>query len=257
MKKSGNAKIYIEMLLLKFINDYIFNKINENIIVEKNISTSNSLNITLIYYIFSDSKKSTVFNNELITRTEVNKSHLNPDISMNSTGNAEVEKIEVEKKVNPIKNIVEIMKIRANNTLVKADKNLLKDELVLFNQLNDYIYDSEHGYSVTLLIDSKIRAVSSESIILSFDFDSSVESSYLVFEDLCNTYNKITNSNKKIAIISSNDWDKLKDDYITKFKNKESLDYLKEPDPVFEELNNDDIIVSSAVELFGDIVEID
>ena len=257
MKKSGNAKIYIEMLLLKFINDYIFNKINENIVVEKNISTSNSLNITQINNNISDSKKSTVINNELITRTEVNESPLNLDISMNSTGNAEVEKIEVEKKVIPIKNIVEIMKIRANNTLVKADKNLLKDELVLFNQLNDYIYDSEHGYSVTLLIDSKIRAVSSESIILSFDFDSSVESSYLVFEDLCNTYNKITNSNKKIAIISSNDWDKLKDDYITKFKNKESLDYLKEPDPVFEELNNDDIIVSSAVELFGDIVEID
>ena len=42
-------------------------------------------------------------------------------------------------------------------------------------------------------------------------------------------------------------------------KNKENLEYLKEPDPIFEELNNDDIIVSSAaIELFGsDIVEID
>ena len=70
---------------------------------------------------------------------------------------------------------------------------------------------------------------------------------------------KITNSNKKISIISSSDWDKLKDDYIKKFKNKENLEYLKEPDPIFEESNNDDIIVSSAaIELFGsDIVEID
>jgi hypothetical protein len=108
------------------------------------------------------------------------------------------------------------------------------------------------------LIDSKIRAVSSDSIILSFDFDSNVENSYFVFEDLNNTYNKITNSNKKLAIISTADWDKLKNDYIVKFKNKETLDYIKEPDPVFEELDNNDIIVSSAVELFGsDIVEID
>ena len=245
------------MLLLNFINDYIFNKIIQKIVLEKFIYTPNSVIIPQNNINTSDNNKNSDINNKLITRTEVKESPLNLDISMDSTGNSDKEKIEVEKKVIPIKNLVDIMKIRANNTLVKADKNLLKDELNLFNQLNDYIYDSEYGYSVTLLIDSKIRAVSSESIILSFDFDSSVESSYLVFEDLCNTYNKITKSNKKIAIISSNDWDKLKDDYITKFKNKESLDYLKEPDPIFEELNNDDIIVSSAVELFGDIVEID
>ena len=120
------------------------------------------------------------------------------------------------------------------------------------------IYDVDYGYSVTSLIDSKIRAVSSESIILTFDFDSSVENAYFVFEDLNNTYNEITKSNKKLSIISSADWENLKKDYIIKFKNKESLNYIKEPDPVFEVIDKDDIIVSSAVELFGsDIVEID
>ena len=159
--------------------------------------------------------------------------------------------------VKPIKNIDVIMNIRANNTLAKADKNLLIEETKLFSNLNDFIYDSDFGYVVTQLIDSKIRAVSSESIILTFDFDSNVENSYFIYDEINDVYNKITKSNKKIAIISSSSWDKLKEDYIKKFKNKESLEYIKEPEPIFEELNNDDIIVSSAIELFGDIVEID
>ena len=132
-------------------------------------------------------------------------------------------------------------------------------ETSIFGKLNEYLFDSDLGFIVTQLIDSKIRAVSSESIILTFDFDSNVENSYFIIEDINNTYNKITNSNKTISIITSSDWDKLKDDYIKKFKNKETLEYLKEPDPIFEESDNNDIIVSSAaIELFGsDIVEID
>ena len=266
MKKSGNAKIYIEMLLLKFINDYVFMKKEQNIVVNKNniindkvenpvksvkneaISTNNSI-----------SEKKDDINNSL--KSGIND--IKPVLSVDITTNEEVITVSNEKpleiKVKPIKNIEEIMKIRANNTLVNADKNLLKEETNLFGMLNDYLFDNDLGFVVTQLIDSKIRAVSSESIILTFDFDSNVENSYFIFDDINDIYNKITNSNKKISIISSSDWDKLKDDYIKKFKNKENLEYLKEPDPIFEESNNDDIIVSSAaIELFGsDIVEID
>ena len=266
MKKSGNAKIYIEMLLLKFINDYVFMKKEQNIVVNKNniindkvenpvksvkneaISTNNSI-----------SEKKDDINNSL--KSGIND--IKPVLSVDITTNEEVITVSKEKpleiKVKPIKNIEEIMKIRANNTLVNADKNLLKEETNLFGMLNDYLFDNDLGFVVTQLIDSKIRAVSSESIILTFDFDSNVENSYFIFDDINDIYNKITNSNKKISIISSSDWDKLKDDYIKKFKNKENLEYLKEPDPIFEESNNDDIIVSSAaIELFGsDIVEID
>ena len=266
MKKSGNAKIYIEMLLLKFINDYVFMKKEQNIVVEKKIIANNTV---------EDSVKN-VKNEAISTKNNVSenkddinnslKSRINniePDLNVDITTNQEVTNVSKEKpleiKVKPIKNIEEIMKIRANNTLVKADKNLLKEETVLFGKLNEYLFDSDLGFIVTQLIDSKIRAVSSESIILTFDFDSNVENSYFIIEDINNTYNKITNSNKTISIITSSDWDKLKDDYIKKFKNKETLEYLKEPDPIFEESNNNDIIVSSAaIELFGsDIVEID
>ena len=266
MKKSGNAKIYIEMLLLKFINDYVFMKKEQNMVVEKKIIVNNTVENRVknvkneaISATKKDFEEKNDINNLLKSRIIDTKPDLNVDITTKQEVTTVSKEKPLEIKVKPIKNIEEIMKIRANNTLVKADKNLLKEETNLFGKLNEYLFDSDLGFIVTQLIDSKIRAVSSESIILTFDFDSNVENSYFIFEDINNTYNKITNSNKTISIITSSDWDKLKDDYIKKFKNKENLEYLKEPDPIFEESDNNDIIVSSAaIELFGsDIVEID
>lgn len=266
MKKSGNAKIYIEMLLLKFINDYVFMKKEQNMVVEKKIIVNNTVENRVkngkneaISTTNKDFEEKNDINNSLKSRIIDTKPDLNVDITTKQEVTTVSKEKPLEIKVKPIKNIEEIMKIRANNTLVKADKNLLKEETNLFGKLNEYLFDSDLGFIVTQLIDSKIRAVSSESIILTFDFDSNVENSYFIFEDINNTYNKITNSNKTISIITSSDWDKLKDDYIKKFKNKENLEYLKEPDPIFEESDNNDIIVSSAaIELFGsDIVEID
>ena len=68
----------------------------------------------------------------------------------------------------------------------------------------------------------------------------------------------MNNSHFKIAIISDDDWDILKNQYITNLKNNISYNLMEEPELVFEESNKNDIISSSAVELFGsDIVEVE
>ena len=169
--------------------------------------------------------------------------------------------IEEEKSGNTIPkilNIDEIMKIRVNNTMALANKGLLKLELANFEKLREYTFDQEIGYLVCSLLDAKLRTVSPENIIISFEFDSNVKQNLLNIEMITEVYNKITNSNKNIAIISDEEWDKVKNDYITNLKNNIKYDVLPEPELIFEELANNDIIVSSAaVELFGDIVEID
>ena len=66
-----------------------------------------------------------------------------------------------------------------------------------------------------------------------------------------------SNSNKKIAIISDDYWEKVKQEYINDLRNGIKYEVEEEPRAVYEELKNDDIITSSAVSLFGDIVEID
>lgn len=250
IKKSGNTKIYIELLLLKFINTNIFNKNSlKNEIVEDNNISDNV------------SKKNDISDESLKIKEKEVENNITTDINVENNDNSDKYFIEEEKSGNTIPkilNIDEIMKIRVNNTMALANKGLLKLELANFEKLREYTFDQEIGYLVCSLLDAKLRTVSPENIIISFEFDSNVKQNLLNIEMITEVYNKITNSNKNIAIISDEEWDKVKNDYITNLKNNIKYDVLPEPELIFEELANNDIMVSSAaVELFGDIVEID
>lgn len=250
IKKSGNTKIYIELLLLKFIDTNIFNKNSlKNEIVE-----DNNINDKV-------SKKNDISEESLKIKEKEVENNIITDMNVENNDNSDKYFIEEEKSGNTIPkilNIDEIMKIRVNNTMALANKGLLKLELANFEKLRDYTFDQEIGYLVCSLLDAKLRTVSPENIIISFEFDSNVKQNLLNIEMITEVYNKITNSNKNIAIISDEEWDKVKNDYITNLKNNIKYDVLPEPELIFEELANNDIMVSSAaVELFGDIVEID
>jgi len=106
------------------------------------------------------------------------------------------------------------------------------------------------------ILDGKLRAASEENLIMSYEFDSIVDQNLDNLEDINNIYNKITNSNKKLAIISDAKWDEVKKKYIEDLKNKVELKIIPEPEEVFIEEENNDIINTNAIELFGDIVEV-
>ncbi len=154
-------------------------------------------------------------------------------------------------------NIEEIIKVRVNNTLALADKKLLKEEQSNFEKLKDFTFDQEIGYIVCALLDSKLRAVSENNMIISFEYDSNVLQNIQIIDKITDVYNKITNSNKEIAIISDKEWDKVKSDYIKNLKDGVKYEVKDEPQPIYEEIENGDIISNSAMQLFGDIVVVE
>lgn len=259
VKKSGNTKIYIEMLLLSFVNEHIMenenknvvqnsvseeikiektNKIVKNIPVEKNISEQN------------EEKELEIDNLNESIKVEDNKEIIDNDYN-------EKDSVFDDPQFPKVLNIDEIIDVRVNNTLAEADKNLLRMEMENFEKLRDYSFDQEIGYIICSILDSKLRAVSSNNMIISYELDSNVNQNLLILDKLTEIYNKITNSNKKIAIISDEKWDSVKKEYINNLKNNIKYELCEEPEVIFEELKKNDIIVSSAVELFGDIVEVD
>ena len=149
------------------------------------------------------------------------------------------------------------MQVRVNNTLAKADKKLLKEEQSNFEKLKDFTFDQEIGYIVCSLLDSKLRAVSDKSMIISYELDSNVLQNLQVIEKIISVYNKITESDKEIAIISDSEWDKVKNEYIKNLKDGVKYEVKDEPEPIFEEIESNDIISNSAMKLFGDIVEVE
>ena len=242
IKKSDNTRIFIEMFILKYMsNNTINNGVVENVVVEKEIKEEQKK-------VEKEVQDDEEFD---FSKEYEDDSDEVEEIPLKSTNSLV---ISVPQK---ILNIDEIMKIRVNNTLAKADKKLLKEEQSNFEKLKDFTFDQEIGYIVCSLLDSKLRAVSDKNIIISFEYDSNVLQNLQIIEKIISVYNKITESDKEIAIISDSEWDKVKNEYIKNLKDGVKYEVKEEPEPVFEEIENNDIISSSAVQLFGDIVVVE
>ena len=262
IKKSSNTRIFIEMFILKYMNDYI---LNEKVVVEKVVEVKEKVvqkeekpveikkNEEKIEEVTEEVEEDEEFDfdSEFSDEEETN-------ITETFVDKRNIDTIVVDNVIPKIININEIMDIRVNNTLALANKQLLNEETEKFELLKDFTFDQEIGYIVYSLLDSKLRAVSPDNLIISFEYDSNVEQELQNIEKIIEVYNKITNSNKNIAIISDSEWEKVKKEYIDNLKNNVKYEVKEEPEVILEELDKSDIISSSAMELFGaDIVEVE
>lgn len=251
VKKSSNPRIYIEMLLIDFCEkNKNFNSveiISREIISDKKLANNFIKNNQTIVCAENHVKNDTV-----VIDTNVKKDNDSSDnIMMNKEPLPSI-----NKKV--ILNLNDIMKARVNNIMATADKSILKEVIDKMPIFNDYTFDSEIGFVACALLDAKVRAAGSIGIILSYEYDSIVKQNLLNLEKINEVYNKLNKTNYKLAIISDLEWDRAKKDYIKTIKSGYSYSLIEEPLPeLFEDTKKDDIISNSAVELFGDIVEID
>ena len=263
IKKSGNPKIFIEMLLIKYIKDISGDKIiSQEIKVDENLDTlgNNEKHVSL-----SENNDKSIETPSIVEEDEeefdFDKEYSDEEDEYNDvfTDRNTVEENVLENsndEQRKIINIDEIMKVRVNNTLACANKNILNQEIDNMKLLNEFTFDQEIGYIVCNLLDSNVRAASEDNIIISFEYDSIVKQNLMELEKIIYVYNKITNSNKKFAIITDEEWENEKNNYIKSIKDGKSYQVMEEPKEIYEEIKKNDIISNSAVELFGDIVEI-
>lgn len=254
LKRSSNTKVYIEMLILNFINEFVLANSNP---VDKIINTSNS---NSEYFTNSDNKSpDNLIDNKTVIKIEEPSEFKNEIVkNMDIDSNNVIDSASFSSDIPKILNISEVIDVRINNTFATADKNLLKLELSNFDLLKDYSFDQQIGYLVNSLLDSNLCAVGTKNIILSYDSEAIVEQNLVNIVKLNDVYNKITNSNKNIAIVSKERWNELKKEFISKKEKNIGYQILDEPELLLEESSKDDIITSSAVSLFGeDIVEVE
>ena len=224
IKKSDDIKVYVEILLLHFINQ---NKTFEKNIFREIISEKN----TKIIDTASDgdskpTKKITPINN---SDNNVNYKHLK-----------------------------ETMLIRAKNTLAEATKNNLNIEINTWKKINDYTFDVNNGYLACELLDGTPRASSNKSLIISYEHSSTLKRMSDHFQKLTTFYSEISNSNKKISFIEDSDWENLKKEYIMLLKSGKKMEITDEPteEPKKGKTESSNESFLRAKELFGDLVEI-
>lgn len=228
IKKSGDVKLSIEITLLHYMDNNVKTKVDVPLKKEKTETVKEGKSLSL------EDKKI----NEQKTNTSVN----------NNLNFSEFKKL---------------MQVRAKNTMIEALKTELTKEQNNLSVFNDYTFDQENGYLACELLDGTVRASSINSVILSYDYESMVEKMANHLNNLINFYNKISNNNKTISLITNEEWNNLKNEYMSLRKSGKQFAYQEEPSL---NISNNDVKISSegdadyikeAKKIFGDIVEIE
>lgn len=238
IKRADNPRIYIEMFLVDFCSNKI--SAGETKIISREIILPES-NV----------------------KTESNKNVENKDTAEKKQTNVRGDETNIVSTNFAVKSLVplnidDIMKARVNNIMAQANKNILKSIIDNMNIFNDYTFDTEIGFAACALLDANVRAASSDGFILSYEYDSIVKQNISNIKKITEIYNKICNTNYAIAIISDSEWEKQKKNYISVIKAGGAYKIIEEPkEELLDESENSDIISNDAINLFGDIVEID
>ncbi len=248
VRRASNSKIFIEVLVLKFINENILSPqiISREIKIEQKFdklqNDAKDVNVEKKPVVDTSNHNPVVIEEEKVSIDK--KESFDNDDSYDKIESDFLEKYH------------EIMNIRVNNALSKANKEILiqiKEKMPL---LNEYVFDQEIGYLVCALLDGTLRVASDEIVVISLEYDSMIDTNLKNMEKLSNIFHKITGVEQKLAFITDTVWNSKKQEYIAKLQNGEGYEYLDEPAlPVMKSFKKRDPLLDHAEKLFGDIVE--
>ena len=147
----------------------------------------------------------------------------------------------------------EEIELRINNALALASKEVLKNIKAKWNVIDEYIYEEDYSMAAGILKDSNVVVASSEYVILGNKYDSVADRINENALDIEKLFEKAFDMRVFIVGISSSEWEKRKNKYISDIKNgikytvkerKSEENNLKEKTPVDEliDLVGDNII---------------
>lgn len=213
IKKSINQKILFEVKMLEIINE------NNNVETKDN--------------------NEDVFIKEKITKEQkINKKEEKPK-----------EKL---KKETPIEkgNIEQVNKIRINNTLALANKNILISYKAKYDLINDYLTNRKFSKIVPHLLSGKIVVAAEEKIIISVEDASAKQfllNNLILTEEI---FNKIFDKTIKVSFLTISEWNLEMNKYKENIKNNNKYEVIEEPEIIF----NDSLskIEEEALNIFGE-----
>ena len=255
LKKASKPYIYVEILLLDYINSIgNSNKIISREIISNDESLGNSstsVNENSIAEIDGGS--------DSVDKVNVEPNSIDDSINVDESVN---EKKNVSIGINAVESDLDylhkLMSVRVHNVLALASKIEKNADLERINGLNDYVFDQKIGYIVSEILNGTLRASSENGMIISYEYQSVVDQNLNNLESIMEVYGKITTTGKKIVFITDEEWENEKKRYIefTKSGNK----YKIEEEPVVEAktiVDTPEVQESkSNFADFGDIVEI-
>ncbi len=163
------------------------------------------------------------------------------------------EKEEIEK---PEENN-QMKKIKINNALSSANKELKEEFLNKYKILNEYVSNKDYNALANLLLKASPEVVSNKNVI--FTFKNKLE--IVLFdkneEDIQKFLKKIYSKNYSIVAITNEEWLKIREEYISNTKKGIKYEYIEEKIKTKKEKKNTEL-ENTVEDLFGEeLIKID
>lgn len=225
--------------------------------VEKNIKNSSNPRILVeMIFLMEYNKNEQKFDNikEIIPKKNIKTVEKSTKVEKKETFVSKYKDFSIDSSF-----ISDLKNIRINNALAEANKNILIELKNKVSLLMEYMFDDNYGSLVLNLQDSDLRVASSTNVIISVGEESTVsilnERVYLLDE----LFSKVFSSPYKCIVVSNNEWNDIKKEYVNSIKNNkayslmEEIDYFNSKDAKKDENSDLEGIFGNEV---NDIIEV-
>lgn len=156
-----------------------------------------------------------------------------------------------------IHNENENKKIKINNALYGANKELKKDFLNNFNSIKEYVSSKEYNSISTLLLKSVPEVVSDKNLIFTYKNNFEVVLFEKNEEEIQKFLKMIYNKKYSVVAITNDEWNIVKKEYILNIKNGIKYEYIEEEKKKKSNIKKTEL-ESTVENLFGDeLIKID
>lgn len=186
-------------------------KLNEKIDSNKNVENANSLKYELAFDI--NKSKSTV--NDVVNEKEnVNNIKQNDD-------NILIKYVKNKEKI-------------VNNAFSVADKNIKNSLQKKYDLLSEYLTDNKYGTVSGMLADTELEVAGNGYVIFTGKYDAivnNINNNYQLFNEFIN---KLFSGEYKFVVITKDEWNKYKKDYINNIKNGKKYEIIDLDDRIID-----------------------
>ncbi len=239
LENEGKNFSYIcDDIIRQLRNNIIDNQINNNNELINKLGMDNSINIIMLINECINDMKNTkdkkIFFDLLIIKLLKIYNQTNVYIIKKKESKEKIveeKKQDVLTKKDNIKDYTlydDLMLIRLNNILAKADKISLNKYKELFNNLANNLTNLNELKIINLLEYCKICAGSSDGLIITIDNINILQELYEIYTEIENILKNKLNKNIYVCILIEEKWQNERPKFIKKIKNKEKIEILSE-----------------------------
>ncbi|NCC70503.1 DNA polymerase III subunit gamma/tau [bacterium] len=139
--------------------------------------------------------------------------------------------------------------IRINNALAEASKEILKENIKKYKNINEYTANKTFNNAVSILSEGNLIVSSEKYCIIEFKYESSINIFEKNIKEIEELLKKVLTSKYKAVAVTAEEWLKIKEEYI---KNRENYKYMEEIQEEEKKIEKNEIESNVAYEIFGE-----